>query len=281
MRILKIYSIILIILLAPSVCFAAWWNPFTWFSNTTPTRSEDAKTKILEDRIKELEKRLEGISIVPIATSSINIKATPTASPSSLEKMEKTSTKISPKIEIDDFQKKSNYQVPKANINQSILTNDSHAAFLDLMTKYLNLYNKINSEREPLIDSLSEIKNARSLYLASLINILKNEKSSLDKLSALKSPPLDAIKNIEANINEVEEGYTNSFDNYEKNLLAEYFKENRERLHLSYVHIEAANLLNLYDHKYGTRYGLEFRKTETPVEVKEFADTLIYDLELD
>ena len=44
-------------LLVPSVAFASWWNPFSWFNNWTFHKT-DRETQILEDRVKELEKKL-------------------------------------------------------------------------------------------------------------------------------------------------------------------------------------------------------------------------------
>jgi hypothetical protein len=44
-------------LIIPSVAFASWWNPFSWF-NSRNSRTTDTKTQVLESRIVELEKKL-------------------------------------------------------------------------------------------------------------------------------------------------------------------------------------------------------------------------------
>jgi hypothetical protein len=54
-----------IIIIAPSITFASWWNPFSW----SIFRKADTKTQILENRIVELETKLNDI-----ATTSQNIK---------------------------------------------------------------------------------------------------------------------------------------------------------------------------------------------------------------
>src|SRR3989344_5219343 len=54
----RLIPLFLIIILVPQVAFAAWWNPFSWriFKKT------DTNNQILEDRVKELEKKLEEVS---------------------------------------------------------------------------------------------------------------------------------------------------------------------------------------------------------------------------
>lgn len=62
-------------LVTPSVAFASWWNPVSWFSNWT-FQSTNIETQILENRVKELENKLESkntptsaISNTPATTS--------------------------------------------------------------------------------------------------------------------------------------------------------------------------------------------------------------------
>ncbi|MFA5888764.1 MAG: hypothetical protein WCW47_00735 [Candidatus Paceibacterota bacterium] len=47
--------LVLTIIIIPSVAFASWWNPFTWFNNWAFLHRED-NTEILESRLAELEK---------------------------------------------------------------------------------------------------------------------------------------------------------------------------------------------------------------------------------
>lgn len=57
--------LLLLILIAPSVALASWWNPFSWFNNWNshkteiPTKVEDQKTP--EEKIAELNKQIEDL----------------------------------------------------------------------------------------------------------------------------------------------------------------------------------------------------------------------------
>ena len=62
------------VFLIPQVVFAAWWNPFSW----KVFHKEENKTQVLENRVKELEKKLE-------------VKASTTSTTSVIEKVEKKS----------------------------------------------------------------------------------------------------------------------------------------------------------------------------------------------
>ena len=61
----KLIFIGLIAIMIPQVVFAAWWNPFSWkiFQKT------DIKTQTLENRIQELEKKLENKTVTPTSTT--------------------------------------------------------------------------------------------------------------------------------------------------------------------------------------------------------------------
>jgi|SRR3989344_768961 len=53
-------GVIFSILMVPQITLAAWWNPISWFNNWHFSKStEDVKTQVLENRIEELEKKLE------------------------------------------------------------------------------------------------------------------------------------------------------------------------------------------------------------------------------
>ncbi|MCC6290515.1 hypothetical protein IT398_00340 [Candidatus Nomurabacteria bacterium] len=53
---------LLVTLVIPQIALAAWWNPISWLNNWNlfkPATPEETKTQVLENRIKELEKKLE------------------------------------------------------------------------------------------------------------------------------------------------------------------------------------------------------------------------------
>ncbi len=51
-------ALLLVVFLVPSIAFASWWNPLSWFNNWKFNKQEP-QVQILEERIKELEKKLE------------------------------------------------------------------------------------------------------------------------------------------------------------------------------------------------------------------------------
>ena len=64
----KYFSILIFsIIFIPQLTFASWWNPTTWkvFNRT------DTKTQILENRVKELEKKLENKTATTFSTDTL------------------------------------------------------------------------------------------------------------------------------------------------------------------------------------------------------------------
>ena len=72
---------VLTVLIIPSVTFASWWNPISWFGNWSFSGNPDVKTQVLENRISELEKKLSGTatSDTPITDSADKASAIRTA----------------------------------------------------------------------------------------------------------------------------------------------------------------------------------------------------------
>ena len=74
----KYIPVITVLLIIPSVTFAAWWNPATWFPQETiqsKSSSADANNQNLLNRISELEKKVDeqgtqGVSTTPTVISS-------------------------------------------------------------------------------------------------------------------------------------------------------------------------------------------------------------------
>lgn len=55
-----ISSVVVLAFIVPQIAFAAWWNPISWFNGWNFFHRTDTKTQVLENRVKELEKQLEG-----------------------------------------------------------------------------------------------------------------------------------------------------------------------------------------------------------------------------
>lgn len=56
---LTISSFIVLAFIVPQITFAAWWNPISWFNSWSFFNRTDPQTQVLENRVKELEARLE------------------------------------------------------------------------------------------------------------------------------------------------------------------------------------------------------------------------------
>lgn len=71
--------LLLAILVFPSVAFASWWNPFTWFGNWSFSKLAEPievnnKTEELENKVKELEEKLNKVDT---DTGDITTKTVP------------------------------------------------------------------------------------------------------------------------------------------------------------------------------------------------------------
>jgi len=88
-----ILSVFVGILLVPQLAFAAWWNPFSW----KVFNREESKTQVLENRVKELEKKLE--ANVSTSTKVDKIEKTD----ATITKNKKIETKQEVKKEIKTF----------------------------------------------------------------------------------------------------------------------------------------------------------------------------------
>jgi hypothetical protein len=67
-----LFTILLVCFIIPQIAFASWWNPFSWkiFNRT------DTKTQVLENRIKELENKLNVVAPTAPVVKDV-VKTTP------------------------------------------------------------------------------------------------------------------------------------------------------------------------------------------------------------
>ncbi len=99
--------IVLVALVIPSIAFAQWWNPFSWFSNWTFKKVEH-QSQILENATKELEQDIE--SVVVEEDAKDNTLQEEKSKESSLNKVDNTSL-------LNGIQK----EIPTSITNQSSL----------------------------------------------------------------------------------------------------------------------------------------------------------------
>jgi len=79
----KLLPIIFLILIIPQIAFASWWNPFSW----NIFRWGPSKTEVLENRVKELEGKLQTNSTTntPTTTAPVIKKETKKVIPDNSE----------------------------------------------------------------------------------------------------------------------------------------------------------------------------------------------------
>lgn len=92
----KIILVCLAVFLIPQIVFAAWWNPFSWFNNWTFTELiKNSDTQILEDRIKDLEQKLEQVSsTTPIKNTTVSTTSEKNLIPSAVSVPQKKQTPL-------------------------------------------------------------------------------------------------------------------------------------------------------------------------------------------
>jgi len=76
----RLLPLMLMAILVPQVVLAAWWNPFSWFNNWRfSPPAKEIRTEELENRIKELEEKLENTATsTPLTTATTSqIKSNP------------------------------------------------------------------------------------------------------------------------------------------------------------------------------------------------------------
>jgi len=78
----KYLAVLTTLAFIPSVAFAAWWNPFTWFGTTPATDITDTKTAALEQQITELENKVNSIASSTASTTATSTMIFSTASSS-------------------------------------------------------------------------------------------------------------------------------------------------------------------------------------------------------
>jgi hypothetical protein len=95
----KFLLILLTITLLPQVAFAAWWNPLSW----KIIKKTDSKTQILENRVKELEQKLEAgsttNSVKATKENTNSVKNNPVVTPQTASKLSDTSVTQAQKSE--------------------------------------------------------------------------------------------------------------------------------------------------------------------------------------
>lgn len=190
----KILPIIVLALIVPHIALASWWNPFSW----NVFRKSESKTQVLENRVKELEKKLDST-----ATSTI-------------KKEESQPTK---KIETPTVIQKT-VTPPQSNVI------DTEQAFKDLLNQY-NLFQKqleIDITKFNNIRSDNPYYEKRADYTENLLNDFRYTVRVLESFSGSASKTRELIDTYKTKLFEIKKEYNFRVKDYED--LAEAMKTN-------------------------------------------------------
>lgn len=235
---LKQYAAVLslFIFMAPVLVNAAWWNPLSWFNYWSFAKpSENEQTKALEDRIKELEDKLEKNNSndeenrTSTSADSINEETvvkvnTPQVLPQTITNpvvnttpVQNTQTSQQPIPPAIDWAKYEAYKSDSQNTNNTLVAaldeventsylnsvEDELVAANDLSAHYSN-----SAVMESLItDGLGKIREAKSL--ASDLEYRYNQIIELNN-QVIWAVSQKNISNIESNYNEATEKLKNA-----------------------------------------------------------------------
>lgn len=270
----KLLPVLVVLFLVPQIALAAWWNPLSWFGGWGFLHKKDDSTHVLENRIQELEKRLENTATSTASstsgTSKLEVK-------SNLKTVEEPSYNSLKSVDIQI--KNSDVLIPEG---QSISIEDLIKKYSDFYTqvaqikKGLNQFSDLSTEHDyyEYIDGLQISINADLGYLYG-IKSYKTIPYGVESLYVNKLNKLMNDYKVESNRYPVEKSQ-NELSSAKLNVV-NYIKENKDVLYLSSVHIQAASLLYLFDQLSGTKYGVDFENKKTQQETIEFANRFLID----
>lgn len=240
-----LHIIILTALIYPTYTFASWWNPASWFKNT------ETKNQILEERMKELEKKINGI------TTTMSIIGTTTTK----SQTETASTTIINKPAIKSNTKSNPKNSTSSKSEQKTDTNLSSIGLVRLVDNLIDGYNIYINYAKEILKSADFYENNFSSGKALSITLRDSEKESyfrrmdqlyvdlfneaINNIGIVRKPLLENITKME---------YVITILKVEKNLLSEsmtkeYYFSKYDKLEKYYKNIDEYKtaLTSLYD----------------------------------
>jgi len=255
--------VIISFLIIPQVTLAAWWNPFKW---TLPSK-KPSQTQILENRIKELETKLNTATTTPITPKVSPAKSTQT------ENKQQSKTVAVPE------------QVPV--VVAPVINNDE--LYKDLVRKYNNLKEVVTNEMRGIdLSNALPIEVNRYKYLRELRRDISEDIEDLKTLSKVNPKPISSLNSYLNKIDQTAGFYNSGLKGYSmerdqevlnsaKMKTVDYIKEHKTTLSQATVHIEAARLLYIFDKIANTHYATDFETKKTSTETIEFANRFLID----
>jgi hypothetical protein len=277
-------GVIAIALIAPQIAFAAWWNPISWFKGWSFFHRTDTQTQVLENRVKELEKKLEN------AATSTAVTATTTEQ----SQVTKRPVQTTPVTSVGTKNTATAIETPI--VNQPILVQstqpikDYENVYVELTAKYIymrdvTVHNNILLLEESTVQDTIKVNYSKFLY--GLEKNLNDDIGGLGKLFNVKPKPVDTIDYYASRYFQFSKQYddeivknNNESKRLYKTATLDYVRENQYSLYIPSIHIETARLLDLFDRAFGSKYYGEFKLTKTQQETIEFANSFILDMQL-
>jgi len=213
-----ISSIIVLAFVIPQVAFAAWWNPISWFNGWSFFHRTDIQTQVLENRVKELEKRLENASTsVAVATTTTEQSQT-TKRPAQTTPVANVGAKNTIPVVDAPVVKQSTPAQPTQPAK------DYEKLYAELRGKYgdmrdITVYNAIIPLEE--LSSRTAIQKEYLAYLRDFDTSLNSDLNALVKLINMKPKPADTIDYYVSRFASLSSDFTAEKSRYQTNLAEE------------------------------------------------------------
>ena len=207
-------------LVVPNFVLAAWWNPLSWFNNWGFLGRTDTKTEMLENRIKELESKLE----IGTATTVVEVSSTTPYVKKEVKKIDQTykstaiqntSVKTSVSIPRDYGSLFSTLEESVVHFRDTLVVNDINDVKLsDIQNSnqkdFLSYLDKLGIQLDSLLTNIikknsTEFDNLNNEYLRLFSEYKFNKTKYLNILNTDRSDKEEALKNSveqQASINE-------------------------------------------------------------------------------
>lgn len=221
----KYLSVLFLILFIPSVAFASWWNPFSWFNGWTFHKT-DTQTQILENRVKELEKKLDDKS------TSSDTTTNPLDVPETTKKVE-TKTPIKPKTTPTFSEWKATQPAP-------IIPNNS-AQTLEYKKNLMNKLTEAYATLETSSDYADKIIPSIDERINELNSLISKNKTFINSTTD------SDIKDIASSFNDLYESDIDMSESYKEHLsgLVKFAKDYMDKLNAPATYVSQANTMSL------------------------------------
>jgi hypothetical protein len=259
----KIFFFILVSILIPNITFAAWWNPVSWFQKFFSKKEPEVRI-------------VEKIVYVPVPTLELDPASSTIRSISSTTTSD-VSEFINKKIVPDKKTITTSPNIPLTTKTDDKKIVDYSVTYKLVLGDYLAFLDILKMEMISL-DVQAKDNNVQKLYLNNLAKIRDVTEKDLQSLSSTPESRYSESVVYQNKISEYKNWYEKEKLSNSRLVVIQYFKDYREYLTVPENHIKAANLLDLFDRTFSTKYAQTFRNTKTYAETVEFTDSFLLDM---